>query len=49
MFVGGEKKNNKDLDHFVESITFPETRFYVKKVLKSYNIYKFIYAADIQN
>ena len=43
------KKNNKDLDHFIESITFPETRFYVKKVLRSYNIYKFIYAADIQN
>lgn len=34
----------QDLDYFVEYIPFPETKNYVKKVIKSYNIYKFLYA-----
>ena len=32
-----------DPDEFIESIPYPETRKYVKKVLRNYNIYGFLY------
>jgi soluble lytic murein transglycosylase-like protein len=32
-----------DPDVFVESIPYPETRKYVKKVLRNYGIYQFLY------
>jgi len=35
-----------DIDEFVESIPFKETRRYVKKVMKSYNEYKRIYESS---
>ncbi|MEE8637871.1 MAG: tetratricopeptide repeat protein [Candidatus Margulisiibacteriota bacterium] len=36
--------NNLDIDEFIEDIPFRETRYYVKKVLKSYYGYKRTYA-----
>lgn len=42
-------RNLKDPDIFIESIPYPETRKYVKRVLRNYEIYKFLYpvsAAD---
>ncbi len=36
-------KGNKDWIEFIESITYRETRFYVKKVLSSYWEYRRIY------
>lgn len=42
------KKNYKDEDEFVEDIPFGETRNYVKKVMKSYFIYKKLYQNKIQ-
>ena len=38
------KREHEDLDYFVEYIPFSETRNYVKKVLRSYEIYKYLYA-----
>jgi soluble lytic murein transglycosylase len=38
-----------DLDLFIESIPYPETNRYVKKVLKSYWIYKLMYDRDSKN
>ena len=38
------KREHEDLDYFVEYIPFSETRKYVKKVLRSYEIYKYLYA-----
>ncbi len=35
--------NTKDYDEFIENIPFDETRNYVKKVFKSYHLYKKIY------
>jgi soluble lytic murein transglycosylase len=32
-----------DLDEFIEKIPFNETKNYVKKVMRSYNIYRQIY------
>ena len=37
------KRQYKDMDYFVEYIPFSETRNYVKKVLRSYEIYKYLY------
>jgi soluble lytic murein transglycosylase len=45
-WLGRWKRNNSggvDIDEFVESIPFHETRRYVKKVMKSYNEYRRIY------
>ncbi len=39
-----KKRQYKDMDYFVEYIPFSETRNYVKKVLRSYEIYKYLYA-----
>lgn len=36
-------QNLDDQDVFIESIPYPETRLYVKKVLRNYNIYKILY------
>lgn len=41
------KNKYRDIDMFVEDIPFPETRNYVKKVLKSYYIYKKLYGEQI--
>ncbi len=38
-----------DLDLFIESIPYPETNRYVKKVLKSYWVYKLLYDRDSHN
>jgi soluble lytic murein transglycosylase len=38
-----KKFKTKDIDEFVELIPFRETKNYVKKVMKSFNIYKQIY------
>jgi len=40
------KGKDLDIDEFVEKIPFRETRFYVKKVMKSYNEYKRIYESS---
>jgi len=32
-----------DVDEFVESIPYAETRAYVKRVLESYGIYRWLY------
>jgi soluble lytic murein transglycosylase len=37
------KLGNTDIDFFVESITFSETRRYVKKVMRSYFFYRNVY------
>lgn len=34
----------EDLDHFAESMTIKETRGYVKRVLRTYGIYRWLYA-----
>jgi len=39
-------QNLKDPDIFIESIPYPETRKYVKRVLRNYEIYKFLYPAS---
>ncbi|HCY37528.1 MAG: hypothetical protein A2X42_02855 [Candidatus Margulisbacteria bacterium GWF2_38_17] len=41
-------KKNDDIDEFIETIPFSETRNYVQKVLKSYWMYKKIYSDDEQ-
>lgn len=33
----------KDPDEFLESVPFPETRVYVRRVLRNYEIYKYLY------
>jgi soluble lytic murein transglycosylase len=38
-----------DLDLFMENIPYPETNRYVKKVLKSYWVYKLLYDRDSNN
>ena len=35
--------NTEDLDEFIENIPYDETRNYVKKVFRSYHLYKKIY------
>ena len=37
------KNNYDDLLRFIEEIPFPETRYYVKKVISSYEIYRYLY------
>ncbi|MDX2471544.1 MAG: lytic transglycosylase domain-containing protein [SAR324 cluster bacterium] len=37
----------KDIDYFVEAITFRETQHYVKKVMKSYYLYQSIYGKNL--
>jgi len=37
----------KDIDYFVEGITFSETQNYVKRVMKSYYLYQAIYAKHL--
>lgn len=39
-------KKYRDVDEFVEDIPFGETRNYVKKVMKSYYIYKILYSGE---
>jgi soluble lytic murein transglycosylase len=41
------RSNNKDLDEFIEEITYKETRKYVKKVLKSYWQYRTVYGLPV--
>ena len=43
MSINGQLDRYKDMDYFVEYIPFSETRNYVKKVLRSYEIYKYLY------
>ena len=38
----------KDLDEFIEEITYKETRKYVKKVLKSYWQYRTVYGLPVE-
>ncbi|HLE25632.1 MAG TPA: lytic transglycosylase domain-containing protein, partial [Thermodesulfobacteriota bacterium] len=38
-----EKLNNLEVDEFIEEIPYQETRNYVKRVLRSYGVYKAIY------
>ena len=39
-----KKRNNyKNMEEFIENISYPETRKYVKKVLRKYWLYKKIY------
>lgn len=38
--------SNSDNDEFIERIPFEETRNYVKKVFRSYHLYKKVYAQD---
>jgi len=42
-----QKNGINDIDHFVESISFDETRGYVKRVMRSYFIYQKIYGLPI--
>ncbi len=35
-----------DLDHFAEAMTIKETRGYVKRVLRTYGIYRWLYAGE---
>ncbi|MEW6715279.1 MAG: transglycosylase SLT domain-containing protein [Nitrospirota bacterium] len=42
------RSNNKDLDEFIEEITYKETRKYVKKVLKSYWQYRTVYGLPVE-
>jgi soluble lytic murein transglycosylase len=42
-----EKLRNLETDEFIEEIPYGETRNYVKRVLRSYGVYKAIY--DNQN
>ena len=37
----------KDMDTFIESIPYPETRKYVKSVIRNYGIYQSLYSEDI--
>jgi soluble lytic murein transglycosylase len=38
-----EKLNNLEVDEFIEEIPYQETRNYVKRVLRSYGVYKTLY------
>lgn len=42
------RSNNRDLDEFIEEITYKETRKYVKKVLKSYWQYRTVYGLPVE-
>jgi len=42
------RSNNKDIDEFIEEITYKETRKYVKKVLKSYWQYRTVYGLPVE-
>jgi soluble lytic murein transglycosylase len=38
-----QKNKQKDFDYWLESIPFPETKNYVKKVMRSYYLYQYLY------
>lgn len=42
------RSNKKELDEFIEEITYKETRKYVKKVLKSYWQYRTVYGLPVE-
>jgi len=42
------RQASSDIDIFTEEIPFPETRNFVKKVIRSYNMYRELYEHDIQ-
>ena len=41
--------NSLHMDEFIDHIPFKQTRGYVKKVIKHYNIYKVLYSKKINN